>query len=159
MGSIPGMPATAVRHDVHQHLWPEPFVTALGRRRGAPCVRPDGRGWIIQVPGERDSPFTAATHDAEQRARSLKASGLDVALLCTSTPLGIEALPEDEARPLLDAWHAGVREIAGPFAFWGAVPLHGARPDDVDRLLDAGAVGLSVPASALAGPSALERLG
>src|SRR4051812_44796974 len=88
--------------DVHQHLWPEEFVGALARRTDAPAVRRDGRGWVISVPGEPDSPFGAATHDPVVRAAGLRATGLDRALLCMSTPLGVEALDEDQARPLLD---------------------------------------------------------
>jgi hypothetical protein len=113
----------------------------------------------MRVPGEPDSPFGPAAHDSRQRASSLRASGLDGALLCTSTPLGVEALPEDEARPLLDAWHEGVREAGEPFGVWGALPLDGATPGDVDRLLGRGAVGVSFPAPALRGPHALERVG
>jgi hypothetical protein len=28
-----------------------------------------------------------------------------------SSPLGVEALPAEQARPLLDAWHEGVGEL------------------------------------------------
>jgi hypothetical protein len=145
--------------DVHQHLWPEGFVAALSRRRAAPAVRRDGSGWIVRVPGEPDSPFGPATHDPAGRAASLHASGLDRALLCMSTPLGVEALPEDESRPLLAAWHDGVFAAGAPFGVWGALPVHGARPADVDVLLDRGATGISLPAAALAGPGQVEAAG
>jgi hypothetical protein len=145
--------------DVHQHLWPEGFVAALGRRRAAPSVRRDGRGWVMRVPGEPDSPFGPGAHDAHLRAASLRAGGLDRALLCMSTPLGVEALPEDEARPLLDAWHDGVFAAGDAFGVWGALPVRGARPADVDTLLDRGALGVSLPAAALAGPAAVATAG
>src|SRR3954454_6277905 len=145
-----------VATDVHQHLWPEGFVAALARCADAPAVRRDGRGWIIRVPGEPDSPFGPATHDPLVRAADLRATGLERALLCMSTPLGVEALPEDEARPLLDAWHDGVFAAGGAFGVWGAVPVHGAVPADVDAVLDRGAVGVSLPAALLAGPARLE---
>jgi hypothetical protein len=150
-----------VATDVHQHLWPEGFVSALSRRSAAPAVRrdDDGRGWVIAVPGEPDSPFGPGTHDPDVRAASLRASGLDRALLCNSTPLGIEALPEDEARPLLDAWHDGVFAAGDAFGVWGALPVHGAAPADVDALLDRGAVGVSLPAALLASPDAVEAAG
>ncbi|HEV7754048.1 MAG TPA: hypothetical protein VGO71_21025 [Baekduia sp.] len=153
------MTGTVVSTDVHQHLWPEGFVSALAARRVAPAVRRDGRGWIMRVPGEPDSPFGPATHDPAARAAGLRAGGHDRALLCMSTPLGVEALPEDEARPLLDAWHDGVFAIGETFGVWGALPVHGAVPADVDALLDRGAVGLSLPAAALAGPAAIEAAG
>ncbi|HMJ35077.1 MAG TPA: hypothetical protein VK501_14295 [Baekduia sp.] len=145
--------------DVHQHLWPDGFVSALAERAVAPAVRRDGRGWIVRVPGEPDSPFGPATHDPDVRAASLQAGGHERALLCMSTPLGVEALPEDDARPLLDAWHDGVFAIGGAFGVWGALPVHGAVPADVDALLDRGAVGISLPAAALASPAAIEAAG
>src|SRR3954471_23398490 len=148
-----------VATDVHQHLWPEGFIEALSRRSEAPSVRRDGRGWLIRVPGEPDSPFGPAAHDPEVRARGLRAGGLGRALLCNSTPLGIEALPEDEARPLLDAWHDGVFAAGDAFGVWGALPVHGATPADVDALLERGAVGSSLPAAALASPSLIEAAG
>jgi hypothetical protein len=150
-----------VATDVHQHLWPEGFVSALSNRAAAPSVRraEDGRGWVIAVPGEPDSPFGPATHDPETRAASLRATGLDRALLCNSTPLGIEALPEDEARPLLDAWHDGVFAAGDAFGVWGALPVHGATPADVHALLDRGAVGVSIPAALLASPDAVGAAG
>src|SRR6201989_383586 len=148
-----------VATDVHQHLWPEGFVAALAARSDAPAVRRDGRGWLIRVPGEPDSPLGPATHDPDRRAASLRAPGLARALLCNSTPLGIEALPEDAARPLLDAWHDGVFAAGDAFGVWGALPVHGAVPADVERLLDRGAVGVSLPAALLADPDAIDRLG
>jgi hypothetical protein len=153
--TVPTMLAT----DVHQHLWPEGFRGALARRRHAPAVRRDGRGWRVRVPGEPDSPFGPAAHDPSVRAAGLRAAGHERALLCMSTPLGVEALPEDEARPLLDLWHDGVFAAGGAFGVWGALPVHGAVAADVDVLLDRGAVGVSLPAAALAGPADIEAAG
>jgi hypothetical protein len=113
----------------------------------------------VRVPGEPDSPFGPAAHDPGVRAAGLRAAGLGRALLCSSAPLGVEALPEEEARPLLDAWHDGVFAAGGAFGVWGALPVHGADPDDVDALLDRGAVGVSLPAAALASPAAVEVAG
>jgi hypothetical protein len=150
--------ASPVATDVHQHLWPEGFLAALTRRRTAPAVRRDGRGWLVRVPGEPDSPFGPGTHDAGVRAAGLRASGLERALLCMSTPLGVEALPEDEARPVLDAWHDGVFAAGNAFGVWGALPVHGATPADVDALLDRGAAGISLPAALMSSPAAVEAL-
>ncbi|HET6506538.1 MAG TPA: hypothetical protein VFG42_07105 [Baekduia sp.] len=152
---------TMVATDVHQHLWPEDFVAALARRDVAPAVRRerDGRGWVVAVPGEPDSPFGDATHDPAVRAASLRASGLRRALLCMSTPLGVEALDEDQARPLLDAWHDGVFAAGDAFGVWGALPVHGATPADVHALLDRGAVGISLPAATLASPALVAAAG
>src|SRR3954465_13874500 len=147
---------TMVATDIHQHLWPEGFVAALPARSDAPAVRRDGRGWLIRVRGEPDSPFGPATHAPAPRAADLPASGVRRALLCNSAPLGVEALPEDDARPLLEAWHEGVFAAGEPFGVWGALPVHGAVPADVEALLDRGAVGVSLPAALLADPDGVE---
>lgn len=144
--------------DVHQHLWPEGFVSALSRRRSAPFVRREGSDWSLRVPAEPDYRFSSALHDPDQRRITLRGGGLDRALLAMSSPLSIEALDEDESRELLDAWHDGVFGLDG-FGVWGAIPLNGGTGADVDALLSRGAVGISMPASALSSPDRLEGLG
>ncbi|HWI23006.1 MAG TPA: amidohydrolase family protein [Baekduia sp.] len=156
--------ARAEATDIHQHMWPEGFVRALATRTTAPFVRTGVRGWTMRIPGEPDYEFSATIHDPGLRARALRNSGLDRALLANSSPLGVEALPEDEARPLLEAWHDGVFEIAADrdeaaFGVWGALPIHGGEPADVDVLIDRGAVGISLAAGALASPAQLDALG
>ena len=143
--------------DVHQHLWPENFVSALSRRRSAPCVVREGRDWSLRVPAEPDYRFSSAIHDPVQRRRTLRGGGLDRALLAMSSPLGIEALPEDESRELLDAWHDGVFGLDN-FGVWGAIPLQGGTAADVDAVLARGAAGVSIPASAVSSPERLEGL-
>src|SRR4051794_33710814 len=138
--------ARAQATDVHQHLWPEGFVSALSRRRDAPCVRRDGRDWSLRVPAEPDYRFSSAIHDPVRRGRAVRRVGLDRALLAMSSPLGIEALPEDDSRELLQAWHDGVFGL-DHFDLWGGIPLNGCTPADVDALLSRGAVGISLPAS------------
>jgi hypothetical protein len=155
MSIVSPSPAT----DVHQHLWTEPFVAALARRRTGPSIHAVDGGWAVRVPGEPDSRFALSAHDPRRRAEELRASGLERALLSMSTPLGVEALPEDEARPVLDAWHEGAFAAGPAFGVWGAVPVQGATPADVDALLARGAVGLSLPAALLAGPEAIEAAG
>jgi 6-methylsalicylate decarboxylase len=147
------------RVDVHQHLWPEPFLAALARRTTAPClVREDG-GWTLRLPDEPPCRVDVAAHDPSVRAAALHADGFDRALICMSSPLGVEALPAHEARELLDAWHGEVLALGHPFGVWGAVALRGAAPSDIDTLLTAGAVGLSIPARAIATHEGLERHG
>jgi predicted TIM-barrel fold metal-dependent hydrolase len=145
--------------DVHQHLWPPEFLGALSARRSAPSVHGRGDELTVHVPGEPDSPFGLEAHDPMLRVRSLRDAGLDRALLCMSSPLGVEALPEAQSRPLLQAWHDGVFVLGDRFGVWGAIPIDGYVEQDVDELLDRGAVGVSVPAAAISGPGALERLG
>jgi 6-methylsalicylate decarboxylase len=146
------------RVDVHQHLWPEPFVAALERRREPPLLRRSGSAATLMLAGEPPAPFDPAPHDPDRRRAELRADGVDRALLCLSSPLGIELLPHAEAQLLLDAWHDGVFSLGAPFGVWGAVPLDGARPQDVEALLDRGAVGISLPAGAFVTPDGVERV-
>ena len=90
--------------DVHQHLWPEPLLAALARRRRPPLLRRErGRGWVLRIAGEPEWPVDLADHDVARRARLVEDDGLDRALVALSSPLGVEALPGDEARELVDA--------------------------------------------------------
>jgi 6-methylsalicylate decarboxylase len=147
------------RLDVHQHLWPEPFVDALARRTEPPCLRRDGATWVLRLAGEPDAPLDLESSDPGARRATLAQDGVDGALLCLSSPLGIETLPAEQARPLLDAWHEGVYALGAPFGVWGALALDDAGPADVDALIDRGAAGISLPAGTLTGPRAAERVG
>jgi hypothetical protein len=150
-------PVPLPRFDVHQHLWPEPFLAALERRIEAPKLRRErGGGTTLVLAGEPDSAFAAAPHDPDRRRDELRADGIDRALLCLSSPLGIESLPRVEARPLLDAWHDGVFALGEPFGVWGAIALDGAGPADVAELLDRGAAGISLPAGAFVTPRGVD---
>ncbi len=68
-----------------------------------------------------------------------------------SSPIGIERLCREQAEPLLEAYHEGALALDTPFAVWGAIALDRPDPADVDRALDRGCVGISLPAGALAG--------
>jgi hypothetical protein len=113
----------------------------------------------VRLAGEPDSPLDLTAHHPVLRAEALDRDRVDLALLCMSSPLGVEALPRDEAQPLLDAWHEGMAGLGERFAAWGAVALDEAGPNDVDAVLDGGAVGLSLPAGALCAPDRLHRVG
>jgi len=150
------MPRTVSRIDVHQHLWPDPFLAALGRRSAAPALRhAPGGGLTLVLAGEAEAPFEPAPHDPDRRRDDLRADGIDRALVCMSVPLGVETLPRAEAQPVLDAWHDGVFALGDPFDVWGAVALDGAQTADVDALLDRGAAGIALPAAAFTRPEAV----
>jgi 6-methylsalicylate decarboxylase len=136
------------RFDVHQHLWPEPFLDALERRTDPPCLRRSRDGLTLVLAGEPEAPFDPAPHDPERRRAEIRGDGVDRALVCLSCPLGVETLPRAEAQPVLDAWHEGVFALGEPFGVWGAVALDDPRGADVDALLDRGATGISLPAGA-----------
>jgi len=143
--------------DVHQHLWPETFGAALTWRREPPLLRRGGRGWLLRLRDEPESAFHQHAHDPDARLRLLQRDGVDQSLLAISSPLGIEALPRDEAEPLLEAHNSGLLELGRPFGVRGAVSLRPPAAGDVDALLDAGAVGISLPAGAVAGGPGLDR--
>jgi hypothetical protein len=90
-------PPLRIRTDVHQHLWPEPLVSALTWRREPPSLRRSDAGptgWVLRLRDEPDHPFDPAEHDPDTRARQLRADGVQRALLALSSPL-----PSGELRP------------------------------------------------------------
>src|SRR5215208_4568474 len=134
-----------MRTDLHQHLLPEPLICALARRSAAPRVLSSGRTLRLELAGEPLSALQQRDHDPAARAAEAECEGIDRIVVSLSTALGIEALPADEARPLVDAFNQGVLERGGPFEL-GGTALMGY---DVDALLDAGARGITLPAPAL----------
>src|SRR3954451_20896029 len=90
------------RIEVHQHLWPEAYVAALARRTEPPALRRSaGADWLLRLARGPEAPLALAPQDPATRIDVLRADGVDRALLCLSTPLGIETLPRAEAQPLL----------------------------------------------------------
>ncbi len=144
--------------DVHQHLWTEPLVEALAARRELPFVGRENGLTVLYLAGERPYVIDLASEQPERRASLVEGDGLDRALLCLSSPLGIERLPRAQALPLIDAYHDGALALDEPFGVWGAIALDRADAGDVDRALGRGCVGLSLPAGALASVDAINRL-
>ncbi|MEU6133579.1 amidohydrolase [Nocardioides sp. NPDC047086] len=137
--------------DVHQHLWPPALVEELRRRRQPPYLD----GWVLHLDGEPPFSVDPADHDLTRRAE--QEHGL--VLLSLSSPLGIESLAPDEARPLLDAWHGFADDLPDDYGLWAAPAL--VEPDLVgvaETLAHDRVHGLQVPATALATPAALEAL-
>jgi 6-methylsalicylate decarboxylase len=145
--------------DIHQHLWPEPLLRALSLRREPPRLVRRRTGWVLRLAGEPEAPVDLADHDPAGRAELVRADGLQLALVAPSTTLGIEALPAEEAEPLLDAYHDGVRALPDEFGAWAAVGLDDPDPPALARLLDEGFAGACVAADAIDGPEGLYRLG
>src|SRR5205085_6037455 len=92
-----------MRIDLHEHLWPEAFVSALAGRGAPPCIRGRAGDRRLELAYEPGGPFSSDAHDLDRRLATLDELEIDVAVISISTPVGVEALPEDEARPLLDA--------------------------------------------------------
>jgi hypothetical protein len=145
--------------DVHQHLWPEPLLAELARRREAPRLRRRGDGWVVEVPGEPDAAVELTDHDPDRRVDLLRADGLDRAYVALSSPLGIEALPPDDALPLLDAWHVGAAALPAELGAWAAPSVSEPDPGHLGELLDRGFVGACLPADTLASEAGFERCG
>ncbi len=136
--------------DVHQHLWPPELVDALQRRSRPPRLR----GWTLQLAGEGDHETQQRTHDPGDRAAQAIADGLDLVLISLSTALGIELLPADQCRQLIDAYHDGAAALPAPFGAWAAACLTEIEPPALQRELERGFVGLALPANSL-----LDRVG
>ena len=136
---------SALNLDVHQHLWPERLLEALRARDKPPRLR----GWTLELAGEPAYEVDPRHHDPEARRIQAREDGLDLALISSSCPLGIELLPPRESRELLDAYHDGALELPPPFGAWAGACLTDVDADGLRRELDRGFVGLTLPASAL----------
>jgi hypothetical protein len=145
--------------DIHQHLWPEPLLRELSRRREPPRLERRATGWVLRLHGEPDAPVDLADHDPDRRAALVGEDGLERALVAPSIPLGIEALPPSEAEPMLEAYHDGVAALPAAFGAWAAIGLAEPDPAALASLLDRGFAGACVAAGALSGPAGFERLG
>ena len=145
--------------DVHQHLWSGPLIEQLAVRRELPFVRLERGLTVLYLAGDRPYVIDRVGEDPARRAELVERDGLDRALLCLSSPIGIERLAREQAAPLLEAYHEGALGAGGPFGVWGALSLDRPDPEDVDRALDRGCIGISLPAGALSGLEELSRLG
>ena len=140
--------------DLHQHVWPEPFLAALRERTAPPRLH----GWRLLLPGERPYAIDPDDHDPLLRAALAAADGLELALVSPSAALGIDRLPPAEAAELAEAWLEGARSFPRPFRAWATAGTREPDPAALERALDAGAVGLEVAADVLAAPGGLDRL-
>lgn len=142
-----------MRVDVHQHLWTPGFVRALRARAAPPLLD----GWTLVLDGEPDYPIDPLDHDVPRRLELNRADRLDLALVSLSAPLGIELLPAAEAEPLLEAYHLGALALPEGFGAWAAACVTAPDPQALAGWLDAGCVGLQLPATALADRADFER--
>lgn len=95
-----------LRYDLHQHLWPEPFVAALRRRRSPPLLDGDA-----VVTAEGRFKLELSDHDPETRVRSLDRDGIDVAVLSLQPSLGLDRLESAERDEFEGTWAASVDEL------------------------------------------------
>ncbi|MGH2915436.1 MAG: amidohydrolase [Solirubrobacteraceae bacterium] len=144
--------------DLHQHVWTEPLLDALASRDRLPLVRRAGDPTVLHCAGERPYAIDLEASSATRRTALLDDDGADLAVVALSSPIGIEALPRDEAVELIARHLDGVLELGDRFAAWGPVATRAPDPADVDRVLARGCVGVSVPAPAITGAAALDAL-
>jgi 6-methylsalicylate decarboxylase len=147
-----------VKTDIHQHLWTEPLLAALSRRSELPFVRREQGLTVLFLAGERPYVIDLDGESVARRAELVERDGLDRAFVCLSSPLGIESLEREAATELIDAYLDGALTLGDPFGVWGALALDRLEPADVDRALERGCVGISLPAGALGSIDALTRL-
>lgn len=147
-----------MKTDIHQHLWTEPLVEALARRRELPFIRHERGVTVLFGAGERPYVIDLHAEAPVGRAELVEHDGLDRALICLSSPLGIEPLPREAASELIDAYLDGALALGDPFGVWGPLALDGLDPSDVDRTLERGCVGISLPAGSFGSIDALARV-
>ncbi|GAA0519345.1 hypothetical protein Ade02nite_80420 [Paractinoplanes deccanensis] len=139
--------------DCHQHLWPERLVDALRRRTTYPYLR----GWTLYLPGEPPYEVDPHAHDVEARRTREIAEGKESVILSISSPLGMEYL---ESAELLDVWHESGLALGDPYRIWASAHVAEPDPDGLAKVLVEDRVaGVQLPATALAEPAAIERLG
>jgi predicted TIM-barrel fold metal-dependent hydrolase len=129
--------------DVHQHLWPTPFVEALSRRREPPFVDGD----VLHL-REASYPAGLDAHTLASRLTALDRAGLDRAVVSLQPTLGLQSLSADARDELERAWEEGALQMAASSS-GRLVPLS-------PRTARAGFAGVSVGADAL---DDLESLG
>ncbi|WP_205699246.1 amidohydrolase family protein [Conexibacter sp. SYSU D00693] len=145
--------------DTHQHLWPEEVLALLEGRGTAPRTRWRDGGWDVELPGEPTFRVTSADHDRDRRAAAVRAAGLDRALVALSSPVGVEALPGEEAELAVAAWTSAAAGLPAELGWWAALPTAAAQDGQLTLLraaLGEGAAGLCLPAGALATPASAE---
>jgi predicted TIM-barrel fold metal-dependent hydrolase len=94
--------------DIHQHLWPEPFVAALSARTEAPRLA----GADLHLHGEPVWPLDLESNELATRLALLDRWELDRAVVSLQPTLGLERLPPDEANDLAAVWETGILELA-----------------------------------------------
>lgn len=140
-------------------------MAALHRRRRPPRLYGRGREPRLEMLHEPACTIDLAAHDPAARLGSLDRLGVATAVVSISTPVGCEALPFEQAAPLVDAYNDGIAELVdgsgGRLRAFAAAAVSDpqAAAADLEGRLDQGFVGVSVPSAAIdtaAGIAAVE---
>jgi hypothetical protein len=140
--------------DVHQHVWPAPFVDALRGRTTEPRLD----GWELRLPGERAYPIDPSDHDPAARAAIAAADGDELVCVAPAASLGLDRLPPAEAAELAGAWLDGALALGAPFRPWAMAGVLEPDPAALRAALDRGAIGLELAADVLAAPDGIDRV-
>jgi hypothetical protein len=140
--------------DLHQHLWPAPFLEALRERHSGPRLE----GWELHLPGERTYRVDPDDHDPEARAALAAADGDELVCVAPSAALGVDRLPPAQAAELAAAWLDGALALPAPFRAWAMAGIQEPDPAALRDALERGAIGLEMGADVLAAPGGLEIL-
>ena len=92
--------------DLHQHLWPAPFVDALRARREIPYLAGD-----TLVLDEGQFAYDPTTDDLARRMAALDADGVERAVVSLQPSLGLASLDPDARRGLEESWVEGIDEL------------------------------------------------
>ena len=94
--------------DIHQHLWPPSFFSALSARSQPPRLR----GRALELAGAPAWELDVESHDLDTRLALMDRLELDRAVVSLQPTLGIDQLPADEALELIETWESGILELA-----------------------------------------------
>ncbi len=92
--------------DLHQHLWPEAFISALSARTAAPFLR----GSTV-VLGEGEFELDLREHELDRRLAALDRDGTELAVVSLQTTIGLDRLAPSERAELVRIWEDGAREL------------------------------------------------
>jgi 6-methylsalicylate decarboxylase len=93
-------------YDVHQHLWPAPFVDGLRARSSPPQL--DGDTLVTR---EGRFEIELRDHEPDVRASALDRDEIDVAVLSLQPSLGLDQLSVEEHEQLEAIWVESVVEL------------------------------------------------
>ena len=102
--------------DIHQHLWPPSFFSALARRSQPPRLR----GRSLELADAPAWPLDVPSHDLDRRLKLMDRFELDQAVVSLQPTLGVD-------RELMEIWEDGILELAAA-AGGRVIPLAATEP-------------------------------
>ncbi|MDX6441991.1 MAG: 6-methylsalicylate decarboxylase [Gaiellaceae bacterium] len=94
--------------DIHQHLWPPSFFSALSARSQPPRLH----GRDLELAGMAAWELDVESHELDTRLALMDRLELERAIVSLQPTLGINRLPSGEAIELTETWESGILEMA-----------------------------------------------